>query len=307
MQLLHSFFVILQKNKDKTIYMVETSRKTMQSMLLPRDVNAHKGSMGHALLVSGSYGMAGAAVLAAKACLRSGVGKCTVHTPSRNNDIIQISVPEAIVSLDGNERVVADALNATFYDSLGIGPGLGTSPETTEVVLRMVSTTTVPTVVDADAINILGKNRDVLKSVPDGLIFTPHLKELQKLCGDDNSRWNRNKAVEEALRLAVGIKGYVIVKGHRSVLCCPDGETFCNITGNAGMATAGSGDVLTGIITGLLARGYDRKHAAMLGMYLHGLAGDKAADALGMESVMAGDIVAHIPAAFMELQSGICW
>lgn len=289
--------------------MVETTMFNMRTMILSRDAEAHKGSMGHALLVTGSYGMAGAAVLAARACLRSGVGKCTVRTPSLNNDIIQISVPEAIVSLDCNQRIISGVIDSAPFEAMGIGPGLGTAPETAAAVVDALLATSVPTIVDADAINILGARRNVIDKLPEGLIFTPHLKELQRLCGADNKgsesngncRWNREKSIEEALRFAAKVKGYVIVKGHRSALCCPDGRVIINTTGNAGMATAGSGDVLTGIITGLLARGYGRKEAAMLGMYLHGLAGDKAAAVLGMESLMAGDLVKYLPAAFMEL------
>ena len=278
--------------------------ETARGMMLCRGVDAHKGSMGHALLVAGSYGMAGAAVLASRACLRSGVGKCTVHTAWRNNDIIQISVPEAIMSADRDERVVTDVVDVSRYDAVGIGPGLGTDGRTAEAVLGLLGTLSVPAVVDADALNILSGNADRVSSLGGRMVFTPHLKELQRLCvafgvaERTEVRWGRAEAVECALRLARLLGVYVIVKGPGSALCCPDGDVVVNTSGNAGMATAGSGDVLTGVIAGLLARGYEVRSAAMLGMLLHGLAGDKANEALGMESLVAGDIVRFLPDAF---------
>lgn len=267
--------------------------------LKTRDDFAHKGSMGHALLVAGARGMAGAAILATKACLRSGVGKVTVHTPLCNSDIMQISVPEAVVQTDRGEESFTQATDANLYNAMGIGPGLGNAETTSIALMTQIRSTRVPMVIDADAINILASHRAWLQQLPDGIIFTPHPREMDRLLdtppADDYDRLM--KASDMAQRLHV----YVLLKGHHSALCLPNGNILFNSTGNAGMATAGSGDVLTGIITALLARGYNQQDAAMVGMYLHGLAGDIAAQAVGMESLMASDIIAHLPQAFREL------
>lgn len=261
-----------------------------------RDDFAHKGAMGHALLVAGSRGMAGAAVLAARACLRSGVGKVTVHTPTCNSNIMQISIPEAIVQADRGEDTLTQAIDANKYSAMGIGPGLGVTEGTAIALMTQIRSTKVPVVVDADAINILASHRAWLQQLPDGIIFTPHPKEMDRLLdsppADDYDRMM--KASEMAQRLRV----FVLLKGHYSALCLPNGDILFNSTGNAGMATAGSGDVLTGIITALLARGYNQQDAAMIGMYLHGLAGDLAMQEMGMESLMASDIIDHLPQAF---------
>lgn len=273
--------------------------REMRRIVRPRDAFAHKGSMGHALIVAGCYGMAGAAVLAAKACLRSGAGKVTVHTPKKNNDILQISVPEAIVQLDRDENIFVQATDSNKYSALGIGPGIGTGDTTAIAVMTQIRSARIPVVIDADALNILAQHRSWLQQLPEGIIFTPHPKEMDRLCDsvpvDDYDRLM--KACEMAQRL----HGYVILKGHYSALCMPNGTIYFNSTGNAGMATAGSGDVLTGIITALLARGYSQSEAAKLGMYLHGLAGDLAAHDLGMESLVASDIIAYLPKAFTSL------
>ena len=299
------------------VKVTELTLQRCRGMVEQRPVDAHKGTMGHALLVAGSRGMAGAAVLAARACLRSGVGKCTVSTAASNNDILQISVPEAIVSHYDEAVRTAAAVSLEGYDALGIGPGLGQQPATAEMVMQTLRQTPLPTVVDADAINILAKALEPEK-LPEGLIFTPHKKEFERLAtgtltgtGTGTGALATGKStvafpaddVTRAMGFAMDVKGYVLLKGHRSALCCHDGELIYNSTGNAGMATAGSGDVLTGIITGLLARGYDRKTAAALGMYVHGLAGDLAAEELGMESLIATDIIRFLPQALKKIYS----
>lgn len=268
----------------------------VMSLVRPRDEFAHKGSMGHALLVAGSRGMAGAAILASKACLRSGVGKVTVHTPQCNCNIMQISVPEAVVDLDRGEDNFLQATDANRYKAMGIGPGLGNDETTAIALMTQLRSSRVPMVIDADAVNILASHRAWLQQLPDGLIFTPHPKEMDRMLdvppADDYDRLC--KASEMAQRL----RAYVILKGHYSALCLPNGNIVFNSTGNAGMATAGSGDVLTGIITALLARGYSEENAAKMGMYIHGLAGDLAARDMGKESMVASDIIDHLPQAF---------
>ncbi|MGM9705061.1 MAG: NAD(P)H-hydrate dehydratase [Prevotella sp.] len=265
-----------------------------------RDSFAHKGDMGHALLIAGSYGMTGAAILAARACMRSGVGKLTVHTPRHNYTAMQISVPEALVHTDKENDCFSDSLDPSVYNAIGIGPGLGTNENTAMALISQIRRTQCPLVVDADALNILGTHRTWMQQLPEGLILTPHPKEFDRLTGNTSS--GSHERLVKARDMAEQLEAFIILKGHYSALCTPDGRVLFNTTGNAGMATAGSGDVLTGIITGLLARGYDRKQACITGMYLHGLAGDIAAEQLGEECLMASDIINFIPHAFKRIK-----
>ncbi|MBQ9672658.1 MAG: NAD(P)H-hydrate dehydratase [Prevotella sp.] len=272
----------------------------MRQLLRPRNRFAHKGEMGHALIIAGSYGMAGAAILATKACLRSGVGKVTLHTPKRNVPIIQTAVPEAIVSIDHEETTFSEGVPTEDYQAVGIGPGLGTSEQTSITLIAQLRRTQCPLVVDADALNILANRRAWLQQLPKGIILTPHPKELERIEGKCVDSYER---LTKARELAERLQGYVILKGQHTAICMPDGHIVFNTTGNAGMATAGSGDVLTGIITGLLANGYDRQVACVLGVYLHGLAGDLAARELGQESLIASDLINYLPKAFIRLKN----
>ena len=267
--------------------------------LMKRDPFAHKGKMGNAMIIAGSYGMGGASVLATKACLRAGAGKVTVHTPKRNNVIMQISVPEAIIHFDKEETTFSEAVDTEDFNAVGIGPGLGTTEQTAIAIIAQLRRTQCPQVVDADAINILANHRAWLQQLPKGIILTPHPKEFDRLEGHSADSYERLSKVRD---LTQRLGAYVILKGHRSALCCPDGHIVFNSTGNAGMATAGSGDVLTGILTGLLARGYGHREACIVGMYLHGMAGDIAAREVGEESLIARDIIRCLPKAFMKLR-----
>lgn len=271
----------------------------IRPLMKHRSPYVHKGNMGNALIIAGSYGMGGASVLATKACLRVGAGKVTAHTPKQNNVIMQISIPEAIIQLDRDETVFSEAVDAEDYDALAIGPGLGTSEQTAVAVISQLRRTQCPIVIDADAINILGNHRAWMQQLPKGIIMTPHPKEFERLEGHSADGYEQ---LTKACRLAERLQAFVILKGHHSALCLPDGHVMFNSTGNAGMATAGSGDVLTGIITGLLARGYKQREACLLGMYLHGLAGDIAARQMGEESLIASDIIQYLPQAFMRLR-----
>ena len=272
----------------------------VRQRLLNRSPFVHKGQMGNALMIAGSYGMAGAAILASKACLRSGVGKVVVSTPKRNIPILQTSVPEAVV-LPGNEDTIfAETVETEDYQAMGIGSGLGQSEQTAIALIAQLRRTQCPIVVDADAINILGNHRAWLQQLPKDIIMTPHPKELDRLEGHSADTYER---INKACNLAERIKGYIVLKGHYTAICCPDGHVMFNATGNAGMATAGSGDVLTGILTGLLARGYKPQDACIVGVYLHGLAGDLAAQELGEESLIAGDIIQYLGKAFKQLQT----
>lgn len=271
----------------------------VRSMLLGRDSYAHKGQMGHALLIAGSYGMAGAAILAARACLRSGVGKLTIHTPKKNREILQIAIPEAVLQFDPEETIFSEAVDTEDFQALGIGPGLGISETTAIPLIAQLRRTTSPIVADADALNILANHRAWMQQLPKGIILTPHVKEFDRMEGHSSDSYER---LTKARHLAERLQGYVILKGRYTAICLPDGHVFFNPTGNAGMATAGSGDVLTGILTALLARGYKPQDACVVGVYLHGLAGDLAARDLGEESLLAEDIIRYISRAFKRLK-----
>ncbi|MGI6243000.1 MAG: NAD(P)H-hydrate dehydratase [Prevotella sp.] len=272
----------------------------VRTYMLHRSDFAHKGSMGHAFIIAGSYGMAGAAILATRACLRSGVGKVTTHTPKKNYGIMQVAVPEAVMQMDHEETYFSESIETSDFDAVAIGPGIGLGENTAIALISQIRRTQCPIVIDADGLNILSNHRAWMQQLPKGIIMTPHPKEFDRLVGSvSNSDYER---LTRALQLAEQLQGYIILKGHYSALCMPDGHVIFNSSGNSGMATAGSGDVLTGIITALLARGYERAEACMLGMYLHGLAGDLAIRDIGKESLVAGDIVDYLPKAFMRLE-----
>ena len=272
----------------------------LRSLLRPRNDFAHKGQMGHALIIAGSYGMTGAAILATKACLRSGVGKVTVRTPKRNYAIMQIAVPEAVLQMDHEETCFSEAMETEDFDALGLGPGIGTQENTAIALIAQIRRATCPIVLDADALNILANHRAWMQQLPKGIIMTPHPAEFDRINGGaSNDCYDR---LNHARDLAQHLGAYIILKGHYSALCLPDGHVVFNPTGNSGMATAGCGDVLAGIITGLLARGYKQAEACQLGMYLHGLAGDLAIREVGKESLVASDIIKFLPKAFLRLE-----
>ena len=235
--------------------------------------------------------MAGAAVLATRACLRSGVGKVTAITPKKNYDIMQIAVPEAVLQMDHEETAFTEAVDTDGFDALGIGPGLGRQETTAIAMIAQIRRAQCPIVADADALNILASHRAWMQQLPKGIIMTPHPQELDRLTGSPaNADYER---LHRTCELAKSLQAYIILKGHNSALCLPNGNVFFNPTGNSGMATAGSGDVLT--------RGYHQQNACMVGMYLHGLAGDLAAKELGKESLVASDIINYLPKAFQHL------
>ena len=282
---------------EASFTMIEES--DVRERLLIRSPFAHKGQMGTALMIAGCYGMAGAAVLATKACLRAGVGKVVINSPRRNIPILQTAIPEAVVQSGSEETIFAETIDTDDYQAMGIGPGLGQSEQTAIALIAQLRRTQCPIVADADAINILANHRAWLQQLPKEIILTPHPKELDRLEGHSADTYER---ITKACNLAERLKGYVILKGHHTAICCPDGHVMFNTTGNAGMATAGSGDVLTGILTGLLARGYKPQDACIVGVYLHGLAGDLAAKEIGEESLIAGDIIQYIGKAFKRLK-----
>jgi len=278
-----------------------TDDTIVRSIFKPRNNFSHKGNFGHALMVAGSYGKIGAAVLSSKACLRSGVGLLTCHIPKCGYDILQTSVPEAMVLTDFNSSFntrIEDDLSK--YNAIGIGPGIGIASETKALLRDLFINYKKPLVIDADALNIIGSQKDLLTQVPSGSILTPHPKEFERLFGVCKNDFERiNIATEKAKEFNL----VIILKGHHTLIATPGAKRFFNNTGNAGMATAGSGDTLTGILTGLLAQGYSSIETAILGVYIHGLAGDHAASEQSMESMIAGDIINNLGNAFTDIQS----
>jgi NAD(P)H-hydrate epimerase len=260
-------------------------------MLIKRPADAHKGTMGHAALIAGSYGMLGAAILSAKACLRSGVGKLTCFVSPDSYPIVQGAIPEAVFQIF-TEKAPLHAFDFSQFDSIGIGPGIGRKEEHA-ILLDVLFSLGIPMVVDADALNTIARHPHLIKSLPENTILTPHRAEFERMFGK----------MVDARKIAVELGVVIVEKGPHSRIACPDGSAYLNDSGNAGMATAGSGDVLTGVITGLLARGYDAVSAARLGVFLHGSAGDLAAAENGEESMIAGDIIRFLASAFLRIES----
>lgn len=277
-----------------------SDREIMRTIYRPRDPFAHKGTYGHALLIAGSYGKMGAAVLSAKACLRAGVGLLSCHIPKCGYDIMQISEPCAMCITDEdahyNTHFNSD-INIASYKTIGIGPGLDTQPGTLKSLELLLNSWQRPMVIDADALNILSVYPYLLYKVPAGSILTPHPKEFERLFGPSVNDTARLTLLSKQ---AVGLQIYIILKGRYTAIACPDGAVYFNNTGNPGMATGGSGDVLTGILTGLLAQDYSPKAAALLGVWLHGYAGDLAAAHLSQEAMTAADIINWLGKAFQE-------
>jgi ADP-dependent NAD(P)H-hydrate dehydratase / NAD(P)H-hydrate epimerase len=270
------------------------------SLLKPRTKFAHKGNFGHALLIAGGYGRMGAAILASEACLRSGVGLLHTHIPQKAVNVLQNAVPEAMVTLDKDENNFTAHPDLAPYSAIGTGPALGFDEKTKKALKLLIQDIAVPMVFDADAITILGENKTWISFVPKGSIFTPHPKEFERLVGKAKDDFHRNELQREfCIRNGV----YLVLKGAQTCICGPDGVCWFNTTGNPGMATGGSGDVLTGLILGLLAQKYSSRDACLLGVYIHGLAGDLAAAKNGFEALIAGDIAKNIGKAFKKLYS----
>lgn len=273
------------------------TRKIVKEKIRKREKFDHKGKYGHALLIAGSFGKMGASVLSAKACLRAGVGLLTVHVPTTGYSIIQTSVPEAMASIDLHENFFSSELKLDQFASLGIGPGLGQSKETVNAFAKILKQGR-PLVIDADGLNIISTAAELIKLIPQGSILTPHPKEFERLVGQWQNDFER---LEKQKRLSTETKSVIILKGAHSSIATPDGKVYFNSTGNPGMATGGSGDVLTGILTGLLAQGYSATDAAIVGVYIHGLSGDFAAREKGQHSLIASDLIDFLPAAFKSI------
>jgi len=275
-----------------------TTQQDCKIILKKRNKFSHKGTFGHAFLICGSEGKMGASVLAAKACLRSGPGLVTIHIPREGNTILQTSVPEAMLSLDENETHLSIIPPYANYTSIAIGPGIGLHETTMQALKLLIQNTKTPLILDADAINILGENKTWIPFIPKGSIFTPHPKEFERLVGKASNDFERNK-IQREFSTKYGV--YIILKGANTAITTPEGNCYFNTTGNPGMATGGSGDVLTGILAGIKAQGYSSIATCILGVYIHGLAGDFAAKECGQEALIAGDIIRHLGSAFLSL------
>lgn len=266
----------------------------ISSIYRPRKKFAHKGHFGHAFLMAGSYGKVGAAVLTARAAVRSGTGLLTLQLPRCGYEVIQTAVPEAMCIPDEHPQFISEVADLEGFNVVGVGPGLGTHEQTARALKLLIQNTTVPMLIDADALNILSENPTWCGFLPKGSVFTPHPGEFDRIAGKTTDDFDR---LEKAIELAHRFQVHIVLKGAHTVVVCPDGRCFFNSTGNPGMATGGSGDVLTGMILGWLAQNYSTLNSCLLGVYLHGRAGDLAAARKGHEGLTAGDIIDQIPKA----------
>jgi len=269
----------------------------VSSLRKRRDAFSYKNTHGHAFLAAGSYGKAGAAVLSTTAALRSGAGLVTAIVPELCYDIVQISAPEAMCQAAGGKYL--DAIS--HYDAataIGVGPGIDTKEDTSRALSAFLDNCNLPCVFDADALNIMSRHKELLSKIPANSILTPHPGECRRLFGEQNDSMQQ---VEHIRLQAMRYNICILLKGHHTVIVTPEGDCYYNMTGNAGMAKGGSGDVLTGLLTGLLAQGYDATEAAVLGVYLHGKAGDLALSDIAMEAMKAGDLVHYLNAAWQTL------
>lgn len=283
-------------NATQTNYMT-LDADAARAIYKPRKPFSHKGTYGDVLMIAGSYGMMGAAVLAVKAALRSGAGKVRAFIPECGYTVLQTAVPEAMCITKGDKYVTT--LNGwEGAGAIGIGPGLGMQDYTVRAFADFIEACKQPIVIDADGLNLLAKQQEIMHKLPHGSIITPHPKEFERLFGKTvNSMLQAEQARMQAMKYNINI----VLKGHHTLIANPEGECWYNVNGNAGMATGGSGDVLTGIITGLLAQGYAPNEAALLGVYLHGAAGDIAAAEYSQEAMIAGDIIDNLGGAFKAL------
>ena len=274
------------------------SKEQATALQKVRSKFSHKGTFGHALIVAGNKGMAGASILAARAALKSGAGLVSVHGPECNRLIVQTSIPEVLFSSDSQDNEISSIPSTKKYSAIGIGPGIGTSAETAKALAEFLQNYSQPCVLDADALNLISLQPELINKIPQGSILTPHPKEFDRMFGKcANSLGRINKASE----IAQQYQFIIVLKGTYTAIALPNGEIHFNSTGNSGMATAGCGDVLTGILTALLAQGYNSTDAAIFGVYIHGLAGDCALEQETEETLIASDIIAHLSNAFVKI------
>lgn len=261
-----------------------------------RDQFSHKGTYGHALIVAGSHGMTGAAILATKACLRGGCGKVTAHVPRKSMDIVHLSCPEALIIPDQHE-LHNSKVDTDGFISVGVGCGIGQNMDT-QRMLKQLMQSDIPIVWDADALNIIAAMK-WLSSLPKQSILTPHPGEFDRLVGE---QLNQRSRILKQMELSKNLGIYIVLKGYHTSISTPQGNVYFNTSGNPGMATAGSGDVLTGLIVSLLAQGFSHETACLAGVYLHGVSGDLALlNGESMESLIASDLINNFGKAFNSI------
>jgi len=290
----------IPETNQSAIYFLEKS--DVAKRLKSRQKFSHKGTFGHGLLIAGSEGKMGAAVISTAAMLRSGIGLVSVLVPKVGRDVLQITNPEAMIIVDKQKKEVGNLPLLGSYQSIGIGPGIGKGKSTQELVKQLLEQAICPLILDADALNILSENKDWLKLVPQNTILTPHPKEFERLAGKSNSD---EQLFQKALEFSKKYKVFLVLKSAHTLICFPDGNAYFNSTGNAGMAKGGSGDALTGTITGLLAQRYRPGDACLIGVFVHGFAGDLAAAKKGQIGMTVSDLIDEFPSAFLELSSDL--
>lgn len=278
-----------RKNTESPYTLLEA--RSIRPLMRPRRPFSAKRDYGSAMLFCGSGGMMGAAVMAAEACLRSGAGLVTVHSAEQGINIIQTAVPEAMFEPDKNQYVISDMTLHHDHQVVAVGPGIGTHQVTIDALEAMLKNCKVPLVLDADALNCISRKPALLTLLPRNTIITPHIGEFDRLFGEQKSSEERlNKAIEMAKHYNI----IIVLKGHYTAIVRPTGKVYFNSTGNPGMATAGAGDVLVGIIASFVAQGYVPEHAAYIGVFIHGLAGDLAQVEYGEAGMTATDITKYI-------------
>ena len=270
-----------------------------RQLLKPRKKFSHKGDYGHGALITGSLGIMGASVLCARAFMRSGAGKLTCHVPRSGNAIMQVAIPEAMCKVEDGEEHLESVSELDKYDAVGIGPGIGLYDSHKSLLASVLKQVKKPIVVDADALNILSRFPKLLNELPPFSILTPHVREFDRLFGDHEGDFSR---IETARSKVKEHNVIIVLKGPHTFIGTPGGMAYFNHSGNPGMATGGSGDVLTGIITGLVCQGYPPEHAAILGTYVHGVAGDLAAADVSQQALVASDLIEYLGKAFRTLE-----
>lgn len=283
--------------KTPTDYIM-VEEKNVRSMLRPRALFTNKHDYGSIGLIAGSAGMYGAAIMAARAAMRSGAGLVTVHTSAYGMVPVQTAVPEALFEADRNERHITDMRLTHEYSAVAVGPGIGTEQDTIDAIEGLLNRCKAPLVLDADALNCIAAKPALLSMLPQNAVLTPHAGEFDRLFG-------KMQSGEERLRKAIEMAQYfqvtIVLKGYRTTVVRPTGKIYINTTGNPGMATAGAGDVLTGVIAAFMAQGYRPELAATMGVYFHGMAGDMAAKTVGQFGITASDIADHVGLAIQEV------
>jgi hydroxyethylthiazole kinase-like uncharacterized protein yjeF len=285
-------------SEQKTLYHY-LSKADICPLLRPRTKFSHKGTFGHALLIAGSRGKSGAAIIASKACLRSGAGLLTLHANKETLASLLLHLPEAMGTEDPHPDHPSETGTLDPYTAIGFGPGTGTHEDTQRVLKKILHYYKGPLVIDADGLNILSENRTWLEFLPPGTILTPHPREFERLTEKHENGFAR---LEAARRFSSRYQCILLLKGAHSAIVMPDGHVFFNSTGNASLAKGGSGDGLTGIILGLLSRGYNAPQSALIGTFIHGYAADLCARRKSKESLLISDVIESLPKAFHQLE-----